>query len=124
MKDIMASASGTGLSPSVEPVPVSPPDGASIPDAVPAWSVEVYWLSMIVREIGWFRPKDRKEERTFKTRGAAQRYAASKTGIPSILVPFMRRKGVVVGASRSPDFWDRLRAKINQAPKWKTDRGE
>lgn len=34
MKDIMASASGTGLLPTVEPVPVSPPDGASIPDAL------------------------------------------------------------------------------------------
>lgn len=36
--------SGSGLSPSVEPVPVSPPDGASIPNAVrESMNVWVVW---------------------------------------------------------------------------------
>lgn len=46
-QDNGTSASPTGLSPSVEPVPVSPPDGASIPSAVATFQ---YRFSLMNRD--------------------------------------------------------------------------
>jgi hypothetical protein len=90
-----------------------------VPSRVPAWHVEIYWRSSIVGHLtGWLRPKDHKEERTFRTERAARAYAERKTGIPSLLVSYMSRKGIVVQTTRETDWRDSFRAAFNLRPIW------
>lgn len=87
----------------------------SAPRVVPAWHVFVEW-----QRLGgpWFSHL-RDENRTFRSRAAAEAYAAAKTGMPSLLVPFMFRRGTIVEGARDADWIDRLRDLLGMRPSWK-----
>lgn len=81
------------------------------PDTIPAWRVEIYWMSDIVGHLtGWLRAEDGEDEKTFRRKDEARAYAKRMTGYPALLVPYMRRKGVVVRTTRKRDWRDRLAA--------------
>jgi hypothetical protein len=86
---------------------------------VPAWRVEIFWFSDIVGHLtGWLRDDERKDERSFRSYKRAVAYAERMTGTPSFLVPYMKRKGVVVETTRSLGRRDHLRAMFNMKPVW------
>lgn len=113
-QDIGRSLTGRATRASTEPAS-SLGHTASVPSAVPAWHVEIYWQSIILPRLGWVRSYDRSDERTFRTLASATRYAERKTGMPSFLVPYMFRKGVVVLTTRKPDWRDKLRTMFADA---------
>jgi hypothetical protein len=85
---------------------------------VPAWRVEIYWRSSILYRMGWFRPSNLKEDRTFRTLEAAERYAHRKTGVPSLMASYMSRKGFVVATNRQRDWRDRFDSWVNRCLAW------
>lgn len=83
-------------------------------DTMPAWTVRIEWSSSFSRG-SWRRHGD-KEDRTFRSLTAAQRHAARRTGVVSILVPHMRSRGIVVETTRRHDWRDALHALMGKRP--------